>query len=1284
MIANEDFLFTQEATALGLVTDAQVQEAFALQKRMAEDLKLDERVSVILVKRGYMGEDQARRVYAKIEPKKGGTGEIQGYRLLEVVGRGAMGTVYRAVHLGLKREVALKILRQDLAGDRTQVERLRAEAAMLASLDHPNIVRALDAGESNGFPYVAMEFVEGETLRDRLRREGALPEDEALRIARALADALERARRMGVVHRDVKPGNVLIAKNGTPKLMDLGLAKGPVDLGLTQHGATVGTPQYIAPEQAIDPKKADTRSDIYALGATLYAMLTGRPPFDGQTLAEILTKVLYETPPPVRTIRPEISAETGYLVERMMLRDPSLRYRTPALVAHDIDRLTQGASILPTGFSGNWEAYLLRKRVRRTAIAVGALALLVGGGWLGWSRFESARDRKERTASLEQEIGGFLATERQEASDSRTTVLQRLARARDMAARAEDLHPASEKALEDRLAQFAAEERRFGEVVDAERSAEPKAQKGEWAAADAEFERLLSDPTFAAGPARTAAEKARAKLLDRSDEAIDVDRRRTLAVPVSSALTLHIWLAKWREDLEKRFASTKVRSEALNKASLAADSARVLAADAASALADVSTAKIAERVAGRQFAELEADLEKAVRVTKDAFRDRKGPILELRGPSEAQLWALLEAPLDAAAAAARAAREAETERVIGSAQELFKAGSSQQALDALAELVRNLRPVHPEETRRAEDLYAWIDLETRGLRERSAKALEALIAGFLADLRAYDLPQMSAHLAAARARTDVDLAKALDELQAYPAAYEQFYVRALKGLAAHVGADRKNWLDPVLLRDRTQGRFWEVRDVSLDTRKFTVASHSGGSPGGVVQVHDVSELDDEEIWRLGGVGTQAPADLLLRALRGLATLPADGEPDFYRRKGALEAVVADFEGAGLSKSVLAAWAGVRLEAVRTEVARAEEDARTSLQSARDALHRADYTSANFQLGQLKNEHRFTQVAKDAAGWVDEQLRKIRGEKMLDEIATYLVATVERRGGDPDVPDVTIIKDFNAKEQLSDFTSGVGRLERSPANHVVTPNPRVDDLRLLLLPDDPGVIVKDQPVSMRCPIDGASECWVSFVYWPGGTPVFLGVDLDGVQVGVLSADPQGVAFPHDVPALDGERTPPRLNFYGRGRGVLFHAHAPKPGDKAGFGDPAAWPWEKDEVGRRVLDPKRRESFEKRLFAFEAGRDEGKPYRVKLLHQPEIGRVSLWIDDREVAFEQNDRWKAGAVKPTGRIQILSYTTCAIDDLAISGRISREWLDEMKAKTEKRSTSGTHEIVPPKAVR
>jgi serine/threonine-protein kinase len=391
--SNQDFLFAQEAQALGYVSEAQVVEAFKLQRIMAEDLKIEERLSNILVKRGWLADEQARRVLARIEPE-GRKNEIEGYRLLERIGRGAMGTVYKALHLGLQRVVAVKVLHQELAADTTQVERLKSEAKLLASLDHPNILRALDAGESNGFPFIVTEYVEGSTLRERLAQNGPLPEDEALTIVRALADALEKARRNGVVHRDVKPGNVLLTRQGQPKLMDLGLAKGPEDLGLTQHGATVGTPQYISPEQAQDPKRADTRSDIYSLGATLYALLTGRPPFEGSTLAEMLTKVLYETPAPPRTLNPKVSAETGYLVERMMLKDPGLRYQTPAEVVADVERIQAGRSIMPAGFRGNWEAYLLRRRIRRwTSVGAVAVAVLVVAG-LATHAWLRARERR--------------------------------------------------------------------------------------------------------------------------------------------------------------------------------------------------------------------------------------------------------------------------------------------------------------------------------------------------------------------------------------------------------------------------------------------------------------------------------------------------------------------------------------------------------------------------------------------------------------------------------------------------------------------------------------------------------------------------------------------------------------------------------------------------------------------------------------------------------------------------------------------------------------------------
>ena len=236
---------------------------------------------------------------------------------------------------------------------------------------------------------------------------------------------------MGIVHRDVKPGNIILTRKDEPKLMDLGLAKGPVDLGLTQHGATVGTPQFISPEQAQDPRKADTRSDIYSLGATLYAMVTGRPPFQGTTLAEVLTKVLYEAPTPPRVLNKKVSPEVGYLIERMMLKDPALRYRTPSDVVHDIDEILAGRSIIPDGFTGNWEAFLLRKRIRKwTKLGVGAVVglVLLGAGALDHARpHPDTRGARARRGGYQADL---LATAA-ESSDSEVMIREKFLKAQE-------------------------------------------------------------------------------------------------------------------------------------------------------------------------------------------------------------------------------------------------------------------------------------------------------------------------------------------------------------------------------------------------------------------------------------------------------------------------------------------------------------------------------------------------------------------------------------------------------------------------------------------------------------------------------------------------------------------------------------------------------------------------------------------------------------------------------------------------------------------------------------
>ncbi len=312
----------------------------------------------------------------------GGADIVQGYRILDRLGRGGMGSVFRAHQASMNRIVALKILRRPLARDEQQVERLRREARFVGSLDHPNIVRGLDVGQSGPYHYFAMEFVEGESLRDRLQR-GPVPEAEALRIIEKLCDALDHAHSRAVVHRDVKPGNIIVAPDGEPKLTDYGLAKGPSDFALTQSGVTIGTPQYISPEQARDPSNVDIQTDLYSLGATAYHMLAGVPPHTSDTLAGLLTKVLYEKPRTVQQVNPRLSAEASFLVEKLMAKKRQHRYATPREVLHDLRRIKAGRTIVPRNWSGDFEVQEVRLRAR-LIIAAFAAVVVAGVGLTAW------------------------------------------------------------------------------------------------------------------------------------------------------------------------------------------------------------------------------------------------------------------------------------------------------------------------------------------------------------------------------------------------------------------------------------------------------------------------------------------------------------------------------------------------------------------------------------------------------------------------------------------------------------------------------------------------------------------------------------------------------------------------------------------------------------------------------------------------------------------------------------------------------------------------------------
>ena len=250
------------------------------------------------------------------------------YRIVRHLARGGMAEVYLAHDELLDRQVAVKVLFPELADDASFVERFHREARAAAGLSHPNIVSVYDFGQDDGAYFMVMEYVEGETLRDIVRSRGPLPPDEAAGIAADVAAALEVAHRHGIVHRDVKPGNVLISD--MVKVADFGIARaGGARESLTQTGAVLGTATYLAPEQA-QGQPVDPRTDLYAVGVVLYEMLAGRPPFRGETPVAVAYQHLSETPVPPSQHNPEVPPALDAVVLKAMAKDPAQRHASAA------------------------------------------------------------------------------------------------------------------------------------------------------------------------------------------------------------------------------------------------------------------------------------------------------------------------------------------------------------------------------------------------------------------------------------------------------------------------------------------------------------------------------------------------------------------------------------------------------------------------------------------------------------------------------------------------------------------------------------------------------------------------------------------------------------------------------------------------------------------------------------------------------------------------------------------------------------------------------------------
>jgi serine/threonine protein kinase len=321
------------------------------------------------------------------------------YRLEARIGAGGMSTVYRAVDETLERRVAIKLMNLEVAGDSDQLERFRREARAVAQLSHPHIVGVIDAGEDGDpehpRPYIVLEYVRGETLKERIRREGRLPIPEAVAYAIEIARALQAAHAHHIVHRDVKPQNVLIDEEGAARVTDFGIARTLDEEGLTADGRVLGTTDYVSPEQALG-QPVTVRSDLYSLGIVLFEMLTGEVPFKGPNQVAVAMKHVREQLPDVQRLRPEVSAALAAVVETATSKRSEDRYADDAELICDLEDVLAIETARAGSASGQVTSVLAtlpapkRRRVpflvahRARALALALVALVVAGAGAGW------------------------------------------------------------------------------------------------------------------------------------------------------------------------------------------------------------------------------------------------------------------------------------------------------------------------------------------------------------------------------------------------------------------------------------------------------------------------------------------------------------------------------------------------------------------------------------------------------------------------------------------------------------------------------------------------------------------------------------------------------------------------------------------------------------------------------------------------------------------------------------------------------------------------------------
>ncbi|MFN0132823.1 MAG: serine/threonine-protein kinase [Phycisphaerales bacterium] len=339
---NVDTLVARLVVDNGLALAEEVQHCLEKAKVLREE-KNQASLVQLLVDNEYVTRRQVARLKQIIEAERSGQ-KIPGYRVLGKLGAGAMATVFKAKQLSLDRIVAIKVLPRKFTSNAQFIERFYAEGRSAAQLNHPNIVQAFDVGKAGDYHYFVMEYVDGRTVFDDIAKHKRYSEPDAIDIAIQTAEALQHAHERGLIHRDVKPKNIMMTKEGVAKLADMGLARAMSDkeAAEAEAGKAFGTPYYISPEQIRGEKTVGPPSDIYSLGATLYHMVTGSVPFDGKNPSAVMHKHLKAELVPPDHVNPKLAPGISEVIEMMMAKDPKQRYQTAKDLLVDLRAVRKG------------------------------------------------------------------------------------------------------------------------------------------------------------------------------------------------------------------------------------------------------------------------------------------------------------------------------------------------------------------------------------------------------------------------------------------------------------------------------------------------------------------------------------------------------------------------------------------------------------------------------------------------------------------------------------------------------------------------------------------------------------------------------------------------------------------------------------------------------------------------------------------------------------------------------------------------------------------------------